>query len=76
MGILIAFFIQVFYDFIHEIIENQTPGTDSAWKVAQVIIIVIIGALIFALDRYRPTCWQIIKKINKQTLKTVFRRIA
>jgi hypothetical protein len=56
MGILIAFFIQVFYDFIHEIIENQTPGTDSAWKVAQVIIIVIIGALIFALERYRPTC--------------------
>lgn len=46
LGILIAFFVQVTYDFIHEIIVSP-PNTQAVWEGAQVLIIILIASILF-----------------------------
>jgi len=50
LGILIAFYVQVMYDFIHEIIINP-PNTNTVWEGVQVLIIIIVSILFYAVSK-------------------------
>jgi hypothetical protein len=51
LGILIAFYVQVFYDFIHEAVTTA-PNSDTVWEGTQILIIIILSIIMLTLNKY------------------------
>lgn len=52
LGILIAFFIQVNYELIHEYITSPPNTTNVVWAGAQILILVGTAVAIYLFQRF------------------------